>query len=104
MVSFIGMVVLIFFKFIFSLPAVWSNLVAADVYSAFDEVKNNDEEIKKIGKRFRETFLSLGGSIHPSEVFRRFRGRDPCHKALVKKLGLSQYANIRMTNDENVKT
>jgi oligopeptidase A len=78
-------------------------LVAADVYSAFDEVKNNDDEIKKIGKRFRETFLSLGGSIHPSEVFRRFRGRDPCHKALVKNLGLSQYANTGLANDENVK-
>jgi oligopeptidase A len=78
-------------------------LVAADVYSAFDEVKQNDDEIRKVGKRFRETFLSLGGSVHPSEVFRRFRGRDPCNKALVSNLGLNKFVNNTLAQDENIK-
>lgn len=68
---------------------VWARLLAADVYSAFYEVQNDPDSVKAVGKRFRETYLALGGSCHPSEVFRRFRGRDPCPKALLKSLGLS---------------
>lgn len=70
---------------------VWSKMVAADVYSAFFEAGNSsNEEFVAVGKRFRNTFLSLGGSAHPSEVFRRFRGRDPSPKALLKSLGLNK--------------
>lgn len=69
---------------------VWSKLIAADVYSAFHEVQGDQEEIEKVGKRFRDTFLALGGSRHPSEVFRKFRGRDPSPKALLKSLGLKR--------------
>ena len=69
---------------------VWSRLVAADVYSAFFEAtkSQNENEFVEVGKRFRNTFLTYGGSVHPSEVFRRFRGRDPSPKALLKSLGL----------------
>lgn len=71
---------------------VWSRLVAADVYSAFFEAtKTQDEtDFLEVGKRFRNTFLTYGGTLHPSEVFRRFRGRDPSPKALIKSLGLNK--------------
>lgn len=69
---------------------VWSRLIAADVYSAFHEVQGNENEVVNVGKRFRDTFLALGGSCHPSEVFRNFRGRDPSPKALLKSLGLKK--------------
>lgn len=70
---------------------VWSRLIAADVYSAFFEASKsqNKNEFVEVGKRFRNTFLSYGGNLHPSEVFRRFRGRDPSPKALLKSLGLN---------------
>lgn len=71
---------------------VWSRLVAADVYSAFFEASKSQSEADfvEVGKRFRNTFLTYGGTLHPSEVFRRFRGRDPSPKALLKSLGLNK--------------
>ncbi|XP_067004698.2 uncharacterized protein [Anabrus simplex] len=69
----------------------WARLVAADVFSAFQEVGAEDvEKLSVVGKRFRSTFLALGGGCHPSEVFRRFRGRDPSPHALLRSLGLKQ--------------
>uniref|UniRef100_A0A2M4BFJ1 Putative oligopeptidase n=1 Tax=Anopheles marajoara TaxID=58244 RepID=A0A2M4BFJ1_9DIPT len=65
----------------------WSEMIAADVYSAFAEAKEPAQR-EEVGRRFRETFLALGGGCHPSEVFRRFRGRDPCPTALLKTLGI----------------
>lgn len=62
-------------------------MLAADVYSAFQE-SNGEESQQKIGKRFKETFLCLGGSVPANEVFRRFRGRDPSLKALINSLNL----------------
>lgn len=69
---------------------VWSRVVAADVYSAFHEVKENNEELKNVGRRYKDTYLALGGSCHSSDVFRKFRGRDPSPKALLKSLGLEK--------------
>nr|XP_018913258.1 PREDICTED: probable cytosolic oligopeptidase A [Bemisia tabaci] len=64
---------------------IWSQMIAADMTSAFHE-ENQDSE--SVGLRFRDTFLTFGGSCHASEVFRRFRGRDPSPTALLKQLGL----------------
>lgn len=66
----------------------WSKMIAADIYSAFDEARKGDQDVLEVGKRYRDTFLAVGGSCHPSEVFRRFRGRDPSPHALLKNLGL----------------
>jgi oligopeptidase A len=33
--------------------------------------------------------LALGGSRHPLEVFRQFRGREPSPKALLRQTGLA---------------
>jgi len=43
-----------------------------------------------VTRRFRSTFLALGSSIPPAEVFRQFRGRDPSHEALLLHLGLKE--------------
>lgn len=71
---------------------VWSRLIAADVYSAFFEANKSqvESEFLEVGKRFRNTFMTYGGTLHPSEVFRRFRGRDPSPKALLRSLGLNK--------------
>lgn len=69
---------------------IWSRMIAADVYSAFHEVQGDEQQILDVGKRFRDTFLALGGSVHPSQVFREFRGRDPSPKALLSSLGLKK--------------
>lgn len=66
----------------------WSKMIAADIYSAFEEARSADQDIEAVGKRYRDTFLAVGGSCHPSEVFRRFRGRDPSPHALLQNLGL----------------
>jgi oligopeptidase A len=70
----------------------WSDLIAADVYSAFWEARKtqNEENFIEVGKRFRSTFLTFGGTLNTNEVFRRFRGRDPSYKALIHSLGLKQ--------------
>ncbi|XP_044760200.1 probable cytosolic oligopeptidase A [Coccinella septempunctata] len=68
---------------------IWSRVIAADIYSAFQEMEGNEQEFISVGKRFRETFLALGGSAHSTKIFRHFRGRDPCPKALLNNLGLS---------------
>lgn len=66
----------------------WSKMIAADIYSAFEEARKADQDVLAVGKRYKDTFLAVGGSCHPSEVFRRFRGRDPSPHALLKNLGL----------------
>ena len=50
---------------------------------------DNEEEVRAVGRRFRDTVLSLGGGQHPSKVFRAFRGRDPSPEALLKHNGLA---------------
>ncbi|CAK9815319.1 Probable cytosolic oligopeptidase A [Anthophora plagiata] len=68
---------------------IWSKMIAADLYNAFDDVSNkNKEQLKELGSRYRETFLSSGGIYSAREMFRKFRGRDPTPKALLKYSGL----------------
>jgi len=49
----------------------------------------NTENLKLIGKKFKDTILSLGGSFPPLEVFKLFRGREPQTDPLIRHLGLS---------------
>ncbi|XP_058836406.1 uncharacterized protein LOC131692984 [Topomyia yanbarensis] len=72
----------------------WSRMLAADVYSAFVKAKGKGQQAE-VGRRFRDTFLALGGACHPSEVFRQFRGRDPSPIALLQALGI--YKNVHGT-------
>ena len=71
---------------------IWSRMLAADLYGAFHEAGNDEKRIKEIGKRYRDTFLALGGSCPAGKIFRLFRGRDPSPKALLRSLGLKETA------------
>uniref|UniRef100_A0A1B0CDE1 oligopeptidase A n=1 Tax=Lutzomyia longipalpis TaxID=7200 RepID=A0A1B0CDE1_LUTLO len=77
----------------------WSRIIAADVYSAFHEASGNPEALATVGKRFRDTFLAMGGACAPAEIFRRFRGRDPSPKALISILGLKKAKGSERTDD-----
>jgi len=69
----------------------WAEIMSADAFSAFEEIDlNNKDEVAKVGRRFRNTVLAKGGSQHPAEVFREFRGRDPSADALLRHNGITQ--------------
>ena len=67
----------------------WAEVLSADAFAAFEEAGLDDPEaIAQVGKRYRETVLALGGSKHPMEVFKSFRGREPNTTALLRHNGL----------------
>ena len=68
----------------------WAEVLSADAFSMFEEVDlENIDNVKSIGKKFKDTILSLGGSLAPLEIFKLFRGREPSTDSLIKHLGLS---------------
>ena len=68
----------------------WAEVLSADAFSAFEEAGlDNEEAVAKVGRRFRDTVLSLGGSRHPMDVFREFRGREPDPAPLLRHSGLA---------------
>ena len=68
----------------------WAEVLSADAFSMFEEADlENSEDLKLIGKRFKDTILSLGGSLPPLDIFKLFRGREPQTDSLVRHLGLS---------------
>ncbi len=67
----------------------WAEVLSADAFAAFEEAGLEDETaVATIGKLFRDTVLGLGGSLHPMEVFKTFRGREPQTSALLRHSGL----------------
>ncbi|MCP2729978.1 M3 family metallopeptidase [Limnofasciculus baicalensis] len=67
----------------------WAEVLSADAFAAFEEVGlENGDAIAITGKRYRDTVLALGGSLHPMEVFKAFRGREPSTEALLRHSGL----------------
>jgi len=67
----------------------WAEVLSADAFAAFEEAGlDNEAAIQATGHRFRDTVLSLGGSRHPMEVFKAFRGREPSTQALLRHRGL----------------
>jgi oligopeptidase A len=69
---------------------VFLQVMSADAFGAFEDVGlDNEDEVKKVGKKFKDTVLSLGGGVPPSEVFKQFRGRDPTPDALLRHNGLA---------------
>ena len=67
----------------------WAEVLSSDAFAAFEEAGlENENEIQSIGKRFRDTILSMGGSQSPEEIFKTFRGRDASTNALIRHSGL----------------
>lgn len=67
----------------------WAEVLSADAFAAFEEAGlENHEALCRLGERYRNTVLALGGSHHPLEVYRQFRGRDATIDALLRHNGL----------------
>ncbi|EDW84732.1 uncharacterized protein Dwil_GK12976 [Drosophila willistoni] len=75
----------------------YSKLIAADISSSFINQRNIDD-YAAVGKRYKETFLSSGGSLPTAEVFRRFQGRDPSVEALLKSLEIYEPSQTTENN------
>jgi oligopeptidase A len=60
-------------------------VLSADAYSFFEE---NGVLDPKIGARFRDEILAVGGSRPAAESFRAFRGREPSVEALLRHNGM----------------
>ncbi len=68
----------------------WAEVLSADAFEAFEEAGLDDATaMAEIGHQFRNTVLALGGSRHPMEVFKAFRGRAPDPDALLRHDGLT---------------
>ncbi len=63
----------------------WAEVLDAD---AFDYFKSNGIFNKEIGTKFKEHVLSKGGSEHPMDLYKKFRGQEPDNDALLKRAGL----------------
>jgi oligopeptidase A len=67
----------------------WAEVLSADAFNAFEEAGlDRPEVVSSVGKRFRQTILALGGSVHPLSVFTAFRGREPRIEPLLLHSGL----------------
>ena len=69
----------------------WAEVLSADAFGAFEDAGLDDEAIvATTGRRFRDTVLAQGGSRHPMDIFRDFRGREPDPNALLRHSGLKK--------------
>jgi len=60
----------------------WSEVVAADLRTAFD----SDKLSATVGKRYRNSVLANGGQVPPTELVHRFLGRDSNSHAFFEDL------------------
>ncbi len=80
----------------------WAEVLAADAFAAFEEAGlDNTEAIAKTGRHFRNTVLAWGGSKHPMDVFKAFRGREPDPDALLRQSGLQNIEPKLRKSDSN---
>lgn len=63
----------------------WSEVLDADAFELFLEKGIFDLETSK---SFKENILSKGGTEHPMKLYKKFRGKSPDPKALLKRAGL----------------
>jgi peptidyl-dipeptidase Dcp len=63
----------------------WAEVLDAD---AFEFFKTSGIFNKEVSKKFREHILEKGGTEHPMELYKRFRGQEPDVGALLRRAGL----------------
>ncbi|MES2485914.1 MAG: M3 family metallopeptidase [Bacteroidota bacterium] len=63
----------------------WAEVLDADAFEVFQEKGIFDKET---ATKFKEFVLSKGGTEHPMELYKRFRGQEPKPDALLKRAGL----------------
>jgi len=70
-------------------------VLSADAFAAFREVGlENSDKLNSLGKKFRNTVLSLGGSQAPLTVFKAFRGKEPDPNSLLVQENLLPLAHV----------
>lgn len=62
----------------------WAEVLDADAFSVFKEKGIFD---RQTAEKFRATILSKGGTEHPMELYKRFRGQEPTIDALFIRSG-----------------
>jgi len=65
----------------------WAEVLDADAFAVF---KSKGIFDRGTAESFREHILSKGGTEHPMELYKRFRGREPAIEALFKREGIRQ--------------
>ena len=68
----------------------WASVLARDAFAAFTELNGDPEAEAALGRRWRHEVLAPGGSVHPMELFKRFRGREPSEAAALAWRGVGQ--------------
>ena len=63
----------------------WAEVLDADAFSVF---KREGIFNPQTAQRFRDCILSKGGTEHPMELYKRFRGGEPTIDALLKRNGI----------------
>jgi len=63
----------------------WAEVLDADAFEYFKEKGIFNAEV---AAKFRENILSKGGTEHPMELYKKFRGREPDPNALLRRDGL----------------
>jgi len=64
----------------------WAEVLAADAFEAFEEAGVFDSTT---AARFRDSILAQGGSLDAMDAFKRFRGREPDVRPLLKQTGIA---------------
>lgn len=64
----------------------WAEVLDADAFSVFKEKGIFDQAT---ADSFKDNILSKGGSEHPMELYKRFKGEEPKVDALLERAGLS---------------
>ena len=67
----------------------WAEVLDADTFELFLEQGLYDA---KTAAKYKDEILTRGGSLHPSVLYRNFRGRDADPKALIRREGLDKKA------------
>ncbi len=69
----------------------WAEVLDADAFALFKEKGIFNKEA---ADSFRNNILSRGGTEHPAELYRRFRGQNPTIDALLNRDGITKTASI----------
>jgi peptidyl-dipeptidase Dcp len=63
----------------------WAEVLDADAFEFFQEKGIFNRETATL---FKQHVLSAGGSEHPMELYKRFRGQEPSPEALLRRTGM----------------
>ena len=63
----------------------WAEVLDADAFEYFKEKGLYNQEV---ATKFKNSILSRGGTAHPMDLYKEFRGREPDPNSLLKRSGL----------------